>query len=233
MRRYTRPAMPTYEYVCKQCGHLFEIVQSMRDEPLTECPECGGELRKVFAPPAISFKGSGFYATDSRKKATKPAGPEGRREERRRRENDKKDDGGRRTGDEEGVEGRIDGELRRLRARSRRRRRRRAPARARRRYGGERGVTTADIGVFGGSGFYSFLERYRDRRGRDALRLARARPSRSVRSAAVGGVPAPARLEPRVPAAPHPLPGERVGDEGARRRPGARAERVRLAAGRT
>jgi putative FmdB family regulatory protein len=61
--------MPTYEYVCKACGHLFEIVQSMRDDPLTECPECGGELRKVFAPPAISFKGSGFYATDHGKKA--------------------------------------------------------------------------------------------------------------------------------------------------------------------
>jgi putative FmdB family regulatory protein len=66
--------MPTYEYVCKQCGHLFEIVQSMRDDALTECPECGGELRKVFAPPAISFKGSGFYATDHGKKATKSAG---------------------------------------------------------------------------------------------------------------------------------------------------------------
>ena len=63
--------MPTYEYVCKSCGHLFEIVQSMRDDPLTECPECGGELRKVFAPPAISFKGSGFYATDHGKRADK------------------------------------------------------------------------------------------------------------------------------------------------------------------
>jgi putative FmdB family regulatory protein len=61
--------MPTYEYMCKSCGHLFEIVQSMRDDPLTECPECAGELRKVFAPPAISFKGSGFYATDHGKKA--------------------------------------------------------------------------------------------------------------------------------------------------------------------
>lgn len=60
--------MPTYEYICKSCGHLFEIVQSMRDDSLTECPECGGELRKVFAPPAIAFKGSGFYATDQRKK---------------------------------------------------------------------------------------------------------------------------------------------------------------------
>jgi putative FmdB family regulatory protein len=66
--------MPTYEYVCKSCGHLFEIVQSMRDDTLTECPECGGELRKVFAPPAISFKGSGFYATDHGKKGSKSAG---------------------------------------------------------------------------------------------------------------------------------------------------------------
>jgi putative FmdB family regulatory protein len=61
--------MPTYEYACRACGHTFEIVQSMRDETLTVCPECGGELRKVFAPPAISFKGSGFYATDHGKKA--------------------------------------------------------------------------------------------------------------------------------------------------------------------
>lgn len=65
--------MPTYEYVCKSCGHLFEIVQSMKDDPLTECPECAGELRKVFAPPAISFKGSGFYATDHGKKSKQPA----------------------------------------------------------------------------------------------------------------------------------------------------------------
>jgi putative FmdB family regulatory protein len=63
-RGYTLAVMPTYEYVCRSCGHLFEIVQSMKDEALTECPVCGGELRKVFAPPAISFKGSGFYATD-------------------------------------------------------------------------------------------------------------------------------------------------------------------------
>ena len=65
--------MPTYEYTCRDCGHTFEIVQSMWDEPLTMCPECGGSLRKVFAPPAISFKGSGFYATDHGKKAKKPS----------------------------------------------------------------------------------------------------------------------------------------------------------------
>jgi putative FmdB family regulatory protein len=65
--------MPTYEYVCRNCGHMFEIVQSMSDAPLTICDVCGGELRKVFTAPAISFKGSGFYATDSRKKGDKPA----------------------------------------------------------------------------------------------------------------------------------------------------------------
>jgi putative FmdB family regulatory protein len=56
--------MPTYQYLCRDCDHEFEAVQSMRDDPLTVCPSCGGTLRKVFAPPAISFKGSGFYATD-------------------------------------------------------------------------------------------------------------------------------------------------------------------------
>jgi putative FmdB family regulatory protein len=65
--------VPTYEYVCRDCGHRFEIVQSMWDDPLTMCPECGGSLRKVFAPPAISFKGSGFYTTDHGKKAKKPS----------------------------------------------------------------------------------------------------------------------------------------------------------------
>jgi putative FmdB family regulatory protein len=61
--------MPTYEYACRACGHTFEVVQSMKDDSLKECPECGGELRKVFAPPMITFRGTGFYATDHRKKA--------------------------------------------------------------------------------------------------------------------------------------------------------------------
>ena len=63
--------MPTYEYTCRACGHTFDIVQPMSDETLTICPECGGVLRKVFGAPAISFKGSGFYATDHGKKKSK------------------------------------------------------------------------------------------------------------------------------------------------------------------
>jgi putative FmdB family regulatory protein len=58
--------MPTYEYRCTSCGQHIEAVQSFTDEPLTECGVCGGELRKVFAPVGIVFKGSGFYKTDSR-----------------------------------------------------------------------------------------------------------------------------------------------------------------------
>ena len=73
-RPYTLPAMPTYEYRCRDCGHTFDVVQKMTDDPLAVCPNCGGELRKVFTPPAIAFKGSGFYATDHGKRAKKPDG---------------------------------------------------------------------------------------------------------------------------------------------------------------
>ncbi len=58
--------MPTYEYVCKSCGEPLEVFQSFHDEPLKVCPKCGGELRKVFGSIGITFKGSGFYRTDSR-----------------------------------------------------------------------------------------------------------------------------------------------------------------------
>lgn len=58
--------MPVYEYRCRTCDHQFEIQQSFSDDALTVCPECEGELRKVFAPVGITFKGSGFYKTDSR-----------------------------------------------------------------------------------------------------------------------------------------------------------------------
>ena len=59
--------MPTYEYRCKSCGHGLEVVQSFTDEPLTKCPNCKKkQLRKVFGSIGITFKGSGFYKTDSR-----------------------------------------------------------------------------------------------------------------------------------------------------------------------
>lgn len=58
--------MPTYAYACKTCGHRFDVVQSFTDASLTECPECGGELRKQYGSIGVTFNGSGFYRTDSR-----------------------------------------------------------------------------------------------------------------------------------------------------------------------
>jgi putative FmdB family regulatory protein len=58
--------VPTYQYACTACGHQLEAVQSFSDDPLTECPECEGRLRKLYSAVGIVFKGSGFYRTDSR-----------------------------------------------------------------------------------------------------------------------------------------------------------------------
>ena len=63
--------MPTYQYACTECGHGFEQFQSFSDDALTECPTCGGRLRKVFNSVGIVFKGSGFYRNDSREAAAK------------------------------------------------------------------------------------------------------------------------------------------------------------------
>ncbi len=56
--------MPTYEYACKDCGDGFEIVQSFKDDTLTECAKCHGELRKVYSAAGIIFKGSGWHIKD-------------------------------------------------------------------------------------------------------------------------------------------------------------------------
>ena len=58
--------MPTYAYRCKDCGHAFDVVEAFTDDALTECPACGGVLRKQYGSVGVSFKGSGFYRTDSR-----------------------------------------------------------------------------------------------------------------------------------------------------------------------
>ncbi|MEU5691696.1 FmdB family zinc ribbon protein [Actinosynnema sp. NPDC020468] len=58
--------MPTYQYACTECDHRFEEVQSFSDAALTECPQCGGRLRKLYGAVGVVFKGSGFYRTDNR-----------------------------------------------------------------------------------------------------------------------------------------------------------------------
>lgn len=64
--------MPTYEYRCADCGHGFETFQKFDDAPLTVCPQCGHELRKVFNSVGIVFKGSGFYSTDNHTSSKRP-----------------------------------------------------------------------------------------------------------------------------------------------------------------
>ena len=58
--------MPTYSYRCTECGTAFDIQQAFTDDSLTECPNCGGKLRKLFSAVGVSFTGSGFYRNDSR-----------------------------------------------------------------------------------------------------------------------------------------------------------------------
>ena len=66
--------MPTYQYQCKSCGGDLEVVQKFSDASLTVCPECSGELRKVFNAVGVVFKGSGFYKTDSRSSGSGASG---------------------------------------------------------------------------------------------------------------------------------------------------------------
>jgi len=58
--------VPTYSYRCTECDNAFDVKQSFSDASLTECPVCGGALRKVFSPVGVTFNGGGFYRTDSR-----------------------------------------------------------------------------------------------------------------------------------------------------------------------
>lgn len=66
--------MPTYEYKCAHCGDVFEAFQKITDKHLDKCPKCGRPVKRLISSGSgIIFKGSGFYATDYRKKAK--AGP--------------------------------------------------------------------------------------------------------------------------------------------------------------
>ncbi|MGA9102753.1 FmdB family zinc ribbon protein [Aeromicrobium sp.] len=62
--------MPTYQYLCTECGEALEVQQSFSDDALTVCPVCEGRLRKVFNAVGVVFKGSGFYRNDSRATTT-------------------------------------------------------------------------------------------------------------------------------------------------------------------
>jgi putative FmdB family regulatory protein len=85
--------MPIYEYKCNN-GHVFDVIQKMADEPLTECQECGAPAERVLHPVAIHFKGSGFHNTDYGKRKTGANGSsEGSKESTDSKSSDSKDSG--------------------------------------------------------------------------------------------------------------------------------------------
>ena len=65
--------MPLYEYECERCGGRFEVIQRFADEPVTACRLCAGPVHRLLSPPAIQFKGTGWYVTDYAKKGTAAA----------------------------------------------------------------------------------------------------------------------------------------------------------------
>jgi putative FmdB family regulatory protein len=96
--------MPIYEYRCRN-GHDFEVFQSMSEDPVSRCPECGAPVERVFHPVAVHFKGSGFYTTDyARSKAKAGAGAsDGSGPESAKRDSGKKESAGKDSGNDKAT----------------------------------------------------------------------------------------------------------------------------------
>ncbi|HLQ05766.1 MAG TPA: FmdB family zinc ribbon protein [Verrucomicrobiae bacterium] len=84
--------MPIYDYRCDECGHRFSAVQSFSEGPIEKCPNCGKRPRRLITTPAIVFKGSGWYKTDSRGKAPSEAGEPAKTESKTDTKSDTKSD---------------------------------------------------------------------------------------------------------------------------------------------
>ena len=96
--------MPIYEYECKKCSHRFELIQKFSDKAIKKCEKCNGKVRKLIAPPALMFKGTGWYVTDYSSK-----GKEAKLKEDPGKEKSEKDKGGKeKTGKEASKKGTSD-----------------------------------------------------------------------------------------------------------------------------
>src|SRR5712692_99852 len=85
-------SVPIYDYRCDECGHRFSAVQSFSEGPIEKCPNCGKRPRRLITTPAIVFKGSGWYKTDSRGKAPSEAGEPAKTESKTDTKSDTKSD---------------------------------------------------------------------------------------------------------------------------------------------
>ncbi len=82
--------MPTYDYICKDCGHTFELFQSMSDPSVKECPSCHGHVRRIISGgTGLIFRGSGYYLTDYKNK--KPTSKEKSKPKKETNKKEKKD----------------------------------------------------------------------------------------------------------------------------------------------
>jgi putative FmdB family regulatory protein len=93
LNRFSRreeSVVPIYEYECETCRHRFEVMQRFSDKPIKKCTQCAGPLHKVISPPALVFKGTGWYVTDY-------ARPERERAKNRKSNGEAKGNGGKPT----------------------------------------------------------------------------------------------------------------------------------------
>jgi putative FmdB family regulatory protein len=93
--------MPIYEYKCLKCGTVLEALQKISDEPLKKCPKCKGPLEKVISPPALQFKGNGWYITDyaQKKKPEKKTQSEEKSQQEKKGSGQEKKDSSSQTSD--------------------------------------------------------------------------------------------------------------------------------------
>jgi putative FmdB family regulatory protein len=68
--------MPLYEYKCQKCGHVFELLQKANEQLQVKCIKCGNPVKKILSPPALQFKGQGWYVTDYAQKKTEVKTPQ-------------------------------------------------------------------------------------------------------------------------------------------------------------
>lgn len=85
--------MPTYDYICSDCGYEFEHFQSMSDEPIRICPKCNGTVRrKIGGGTGLIFKGSGYYLTDYARKSSSPQSKKSMKKESKKEKTKGKND---------------------------------------------------------------------------------------------------------------------------------------------
>ena len=83
--------MPIYEYQCRRCEHRFELIQKFSDKPRKRCPECSGTVDRLISPPAIRFKGSGWYVTDYANKNRNEEDKKSNEEDKKSNKEDKRE----------------------------------------------------------------------------------------------------------------------------------------------